>query len=180
MMKIIIIMILLPVFCYWWLQNKKYKALILNLKLRESDNNFSFDKWSKWINSTIKYASSRKIIQSMVNNPIWIHNNLWREVIIIIIIMFISSNYLIVSGEHSVHFNTNVCSRFCCTTHPFQAFGYPLLLLYMGGFGFHPSLSTGVRATAAVYFKAISPMTQLHRFLVSWREVIQTRKWMGI
>ena len=86
---------------------------------------------------------------------------------LIIIIMFISSNYLIVSGEHSVHFNTNVCSRFCCTTHPFQAFGYPLLLLYMGGFGFHPSLSTGVRATAAVYFKAISPMTQFHRFLVS-------------
>ena len=79
----------------------------------------------------------------------------------------ISSNYLIVSGEHSVHFNTNVCSRFCCTTHPFQAFGYPLLLLYMGGFGFHPSLSTGVRATAAVYFKAISPMTQFHRFLIS-------------
>ena len=48
----------------------------------------------------------------------------------------ISSNYLIVSGEHSVHFNTNVCSRFCCTTHPFQAFGYPLLLLYMGGLVF--------------------------------------------
>ena len=47
--------------------------------------------------------------------------------------MYISSNYLIVSGEHSVHFNTNVCSRFCCTTHPFQAFGYPLLLLYLGG-----------------------------------------------
>ena len=91
----------------------------------------------------------------------------FQIIIIIIIIMFISSNYLIVSGEHSVHFNTNVCSRFCCTTHPFQAFGYPLLLLYMGGFGFHPSLSTGVRATAAVYFKAISPMTQLHRFLVS-------------
>ena len=94
-------------------------------------------------------------------------NKLKLIIIIIIIIMFISSNYLIVSGEHSVHFNTNVCSRFCCTTHPFQAFGYPLLLLYMGGFGFHPSLSTGVRATAAVYFKAISPMTQLHRFLVS-------------
>ena len=51
----------------------------------------------------------------------------------LIIIMYISSNYLIVSGEHSVHFNTNVCSRFCCTTHPFQAFGYPLLLLYLGG-----------------------------------------------
>ena len=48
----------------------------------------------------------------------------------------ISSNYFIVSGEHGVHFNTNVCSRFCCTTHPFQAFGYPLLLLYMGGLVF--------------------------------------------
>ena len=35
------------------------------------------------------------------------------------------------------------------------------------GFGFHPSLSTGVCAIAAVYFKAISPMTQFHRFLVS-------------
>ena len=50
-----------------------------------------------------------------------------------IIIMYISSNYLIVSGEHSVHFNTNVCSRFCCTPRPFQAYGYPLLLLYLGG-----------------------------------------------
>ena len=85
----------------------------------------------------------------------------------IIIIMFISSNYLFVSGEHRVHFNTNVCSRFCCTPCPFQAYGYPLLLLYLGGFGFHPSLSTGVCAIAAVYFKAISPMTQFHRFLVS-------------
>ena len=35
------------------------------------------------------------------------------------------------------------------------------------GFGLHPSLSTGVCANAAVYFKAISPMTQPHRFLVS-------------
>ena len=50
-----------------------------------------------------------------------------------IIIMFISSNYLIVSGEHRVHYNTNVCSRFCCTPRPFQAYGYPLLLLYLGG-----------------------------------------------
>ena len=68
-----------------------------------------------------------------------------------IIIMYISSNYLIVSGEHRVHFNTNVCSRFCCTPLPFQAYGYPLLLLYLGGLGFHPSLSTGVCAIAAVY-----------------------------
>ena len=50
-----------------------------------------------------------------------------------IIIIFISSNYLFVGGEHRVHCNTNVCSRFCCTTHPFQAFGYPSLLPYMGG-----------------------------------------------
>ena len=57
-----------------------------------------------------------------------------REIIIIIIIiMYISSNYLIVSGEHRVHFNTNFCSRFCCTPRPFQAYGYPLLLLYLGG-----------------------------------------------
>ena len=47
--------------------------------------------------------------------------------------MYISSNYLIFSGEHRVHFNTNVCSRFCCTPRPFQAYGYPLLLLYLGG-----------------------------------------------
>ena len=35
------------------------------------------------------------------------------------------------------------------------------------GFGFHPSLTKGVCTNAAVYFKAISPMTQPHRFLVS-------------
>ena len=69
--------------------------------------------------------------------------------------MYISSNYLIVSGEHRVHFNTNVCSRFCCTPRPFQAYGYPLLLLYLGGFGFHPSLSTGVCAIAAVYLRLL-------------------------
>ena len=81
--------------------------------------------------------------------------------------MFISSNYLSVSGEHRVHYNTNVCSRFCCTPRLFQAYGYPSLLPYMGGFGLHPSLSTGVCAKSAVYFKAISPMTLPHRFLVS-------------
>ena len=43
---------------------------------------------------------------------------------------------LIVSDEHRVHFNTNVCSRFCCTTHPFKALGYPSLLSYMGGLVF--------------------------------------------
>ena len=74
---------------------------------------------------------------------------------------------LIVSGEHSVHFNTNVCSRFCCTPRSFQAYGYPSLLPYVGRFGFHPSLSTGACAPVAVYFKAINPMTQFHRFLVS-------------
>ena len=56
-----------------------------------------------------------------------------RILIISIIIMYISSNYLIVSGELRVHFNTNVCSRFCCTPRLFQAYGYPLLLLYLGG-----------------------------------------------
>ena len=35
------------------------------------------------------------------------------------------------------------------------------------GFGFHPNHSTGVCVNAAVYFKAISRMKQLHRFLVS-------------
>ena len=53
--------------------------------------------------------------------------NEWMNECILVVIN------LIVSGEHSVHFNTNVCSRFCCTPRPFQACGYPLLLLYMGG-----------------------------------------------
>ena len=52
--------------------------------------------------------------------------NIMNECILVVI-------NLIVSGEHSVHFNTNVCSRFCCTPRPFQAYGYPLLLLYLGG-----------------------------------------------
>ena len=86
--------------------------------------------------------------------------NLTNECILVVI-------NLIVSDEHSVHFNTNVCSRFCCTPRPFQACGYPLLLLYLGGFGFILVFSTGVCAIAAVYFKAISPMTQFHRFLFS-------------
>ena len=74
--------------------------------------------------------------------------------------MFISSNYLFVSGEHRVHFNTNVCSRFCCTPRPFQAYGYPSLLPYMGGFGLHPSLfRQECVPNAAVY----------SRLLVLWR-----------
>ena len=81
--------------------------------------------------------------------------------------MFISSNYLFVSGEHRVHYNTNVCSRFCCTTHPFQAFGYPSLLPYMGGSVFILVFRQECVPDAAVYFKATSPMTQFHRFLVS-------------
>ena len=80
--------------------------------------------------------------------------------------MYISSNYLIVSGEHRVQYNTNVCSRFCCTPRPFQAYRYPSLLPYMGVFGFHPRLTPRVCAYAVVYFKAVNPMTQLHRFLV--------------
>ena len=84
-----------------------------------------------------------------------------------IIIIFISSNYLFVSGEHRVHCNTNVCFRFCCTTHPFQAFGYPSLLPYIGGSVFILVFRRGVCANAAVYFKAISPMMLPHRLLVS-------------
>ena len=83
------------------------------------------------------------------------------------IILFINSNYLIVSGEHRVHYNTNVCSKFCCTTHPFHAFEYPSLLPYMGGSVFILVIRRGVCTNTAVYFKAISPMTQFHRFLVS-------------
>ena len=125
-----------------------------------------------WIlskNYFFNFYKVKFIIYNFINNYSVILIQIIKKLlkILIIIIMFISSNYLFVSGEHSVHFNTNVCSRFCCTPRPFQAYGYPLLLLYLGGFGFHPSLSTGVCAIAAVYFKAISPMTQFHRFLVS-------------
>ena len=81
--------------------------------------------------------------------------------------MFISSNYLFVSGEHRVHYNTNVCSRFCCTPRPFQAYGYPSLLPYMGGSVFILVFRQECVPNAAVYFKAISPMTLPHRFLVS-------------
>ena len=70
-----------------------------------------------------------------------------------IIIMYISSNYLIVSGEHRAHCNTNVCSRFCCTTHPFQAFGYPSLLPYMGGSVFILDKRRECVPNAAVYSK---------------------------
>ena len=83
------------------------------------------------------------------------------------IIIFISSNYLIVSGEHRVHYNTNVCSRFCCTTHPFQAFEYPSLLPCMGGLVFILVFRREWVPNTAVYFKAISPITQPYRFLVS-------------
>ena len=81
--------------------------------------------------------------------------------------MFISSNYLSVSGEHHAHCNTNVCSRFCCTPRPFQAYGYSLLLLYLGGSVFILVFRQECVPNAAVYFKAISPMTLPHRFLVS-------------
>ena len=80
--------------------------------------------------------------------------------------MFVSSNYLSVSGEHCVHCNTNVCSRFCCTPLPFQAYGYPSLLPYMGGSVFILAFQQECVPNAAVYFKAISPMTLFHRFLV--------------
>ena len=87
--------------------------------------------------------------------------------IIIITIIFISSNYLIVSGEHRANFNTNVCSRFFCTTHSFQAFGYQSLLLYMGGLVFIIVFWRECVPNTAVYFKAISLVTQSYRFLVS-------------
>ena len=64
-------------------------------------------------------------------------------------------NLIFISGEQRVHYNTNVCSRFCCTPRPFQAYEYPSLLPYMGGFGLHPSLSTGVCVNAAVYSKLL-------------------------
>ena len=76
--------------------------------------------------------------------------------------MFISSNYLFVSGEHRVHFNTNVCSRFCCTPRPFQAYGYPLLLLYLGGFVF-----------ILVFRQECAPLQQCTlRLLVLWHDFI--------
>ena len=68
-----------------------------------------------------------------------------------IIIMLISSNYLSVSGEHRVHYNTNVCSRFCCTPRPFQAYGYPSLLSYMGGLVFILVFRQECVPNAAVY-----------------------------
>ena len=81
--------------------------------------------------------------------------------------MFISSNYLSISNEHRIHYNNNVRSRFCCTPRPFQAYGYPSLLPYMGGSVFILAFRQERVPNAAVYFKAISPMTQFHRFLVS-------------
>ena len=81
-----------------------------------------------------------------------------------IIIMFISSNYLSVSGEHRVHYNTNVCSRFCCTPRPFQAYGYPSLLPYMGVSVFILVFRQECVPNTAVQFKAISPITQPYRF----------------
>ena len=65
--------------------------------------------------------------------------------------MFISSNYLFVGGGHRVHFNTNVCSRFCCTPRPFQAYGYPSLLPYMGGLVFILAFRQECVPNAAVY-----------------------------
>ena len=65
--------------------------------------------------------------------------------------MFISSNYLSVSGEHRVHYNTNVCSRFCCTPRPFQAYEYPSLLPYMGGSVFILAFRQERVPNAAVY-----------------------------
>ena len=95
------------------------------------------------------------------------HYIFWAQIWLALTIIFISSNYLIVSGEHRVHFNTNVCSRFCYTTHPFQAFGYSSLLPYMGGSVFILVFRRECVPNTAVYLKAISPITQPYRFLVS-------------
>ena len=69
--------------------------------------------------------------------------------------MYISSNYLIVRGELRVHYNTNVCSRFCCMSRPFQAYGYTLLLLYMGGSVFILVFRQECVPNAAVYSKLL-------------------------
>ena len=63
---------------------------------------------------------------------------------------FIKNNYLIVSGEHRVHLN----AKFCCTTHLFQAFGYPSLLHYMVGSIFILVFRRECVPNTAVYFKA--------------------------
>ena len=84
----------------------------------------------------------------------------------IYIIIFISSNYLIVSGEHRVHFNTNDCSRFCYTTHPFRLSGTHRCSSTWGSVFILVSRRECV-SNRAVYFKAISPITQPYRFLVS-------------
>ena len=62
---------------------------------------------------------------------------------------------LIVSGEHRVHYDTNVCSRFCCTPRPFQAYGYPSLLPYMGGLVFILVFRQECVPNAAVYSKLL-------------------------
>ena len=82
-------------------------------------------------------------------------------------IILLAGNYLFVSGEHRVHFNTNVCSRSCCTTHSFQAFGYPSLFPYMGTSVFILVFRRECVPNIAVYFKAISPITQPYRLLFS-------------
>ena len=74
---------------------------------------------------------------------------------------------LIVSGEHRAHYNTNVCSRFCCTPRPFQAYGYPSLLPYMGGSVFILDKRQECVPMQRCTLRLISPMTQFHRFLVS-------------
>ena len=91
-----------------------------------------------------------KMTCSLILHLCWL-NKLYHLCPYRIIIMFISSNYLIVSSEHRVHFNTNVCSRFCCTPRPFQAYGYPLLLLYMGGSVFILVFRQECVPNAAVY-----------------------------
>ena len=85
---------------------------------------------SKYANDKYVYITTFSINRSSSKEELFKDPNL---LVHLIIIMFISSNYLFVSGEHRVHCNTNVCSGFCCTPRPFQAYGYPSLLLYMRG-----------------------------------------------
>ena len=82
--------------------------------------------------------------------------------------MFISSNYFY-SSVVNIAFTITPMSApgSAARLALFRLTGTHCCCSTWGGFGFHPSLSTGVCTIAAVYFKAISPMTQFHRFLVS-------------
>ena len=67
------------------------------------------------------------------------------------ITIFISSNYLFVSGEHRAHLHTNVCSRFYCPAHPFQASGVPIAVSLLGSWDSILIFRQGIVPYAAVY-----------------------------